>query len=358
MTVAVSIIVPVYKVEAYIDACLASLVGQTLREIEIVCIDDCGGDRSMEIVRSYAKGDPRIVIIENEQNLGVGPSRNRGMEAARGDYIGFVDPDDWVDLDFFGSLYKKASNSCAEIVFGGVKRHTGRSVKDITPKKPNLSKGLFSLGCFWRGLYLKSFLEEHDITFPPISVGEDVVFLLNSQFSVKKMYCVEGYFYHYRVRSGSLMTSPTQENIFDRIRSIAEMVEVLNKSKVPKDYYINYLHEISIVSICRFYREWARDFPCDDPFFEKLSKELRLIFDKCRYKEELVRGRSEAVYDYLLHDPPLPYTDLKKFFEDDCKVYYMFGSIPFFKIKRKKGLVKFYIMGILFRKKVFLRDKK
>ena len=87
----VSVIVPVYNVEKYIDKCLKSLVTQTLHDIEIICVDDCGADNSMTIVRKYADADNRIKIISNKHNLGLSASRNAGVARARADYIMFCD---------------------------------------------------------------------------------------------------------------------------------------------------------------------------------------------------------------------------------------------------------------------------
>lgn len=92
-----SVIVPVYNVAGEIKRCLDSLLGQTLREIEILCIDDKSTDNSLEILRDYEKKDSRIKIIALEKNCGVSVARNQGLAIASGEYIGFVDPDDFVD---------------------------------------------------------------------------------------------------------------------------------------------------------------------------------------------------------------------------------------------------------------------
>ena len=101
----VSVIVPVWNPGPGITRCIESLRNQTLEEIEMIFVDDCGTDDSMDKVRDAAEDDSRILIIENGKNIGAGPSRNRGIEAARGEYLSFVDPDDHVAPDFLELLY-------------------------------------------------------------------------------------------------------------------------------------------------------------------------------------------------------------------------------------------------------------
>ena len=112
----ISVVIPVYNVEPFIKQCLDSLINQTLKEIEIILVDDCSTDSSGEICDEYAAKDNRVVVIHNKKNIRQGLSRNKGIEIAKGEYIGFVDPDDWVDLDFFEKLYNTAKKNNSDIV--------------------------------------------------------------------------------------------------------------------------------------------------------------------------------------------------------------------------------------------------
>lgn len=98
----VSIIVPVYNVEKYLKRCLDSLVNQTLKDIEIICVNDGSTDGSLAILDEYVRNDDRIVVI-NQENSGQSVARNRGIDVAKGEYIGFVDSDDWVSEDYLKS---------------------------------------------------------------------------------------------------------------------------------------------------------------------------------------------------------------------------------------------------------------
>lgn len=110
----VSVIIPVYNVEPFLARCLDSVVGQTLREIEIVCVDDGSPDRSIDILRRYEVGDDRIRVISQE-NRGLGGARNRGFDAATGEYILFVDSDDWIDPAYCERLYDAARATGADV---------------------------------------------------------------------------------------------------------------------------------------------------------------------------------------------------------------------------------------------------
>ena len=100
----VSVIIPVYNVEKYLRECLDSLVNQTLKEIEIICVDDGSTDSSLDILKEYASKDNRITVIK-QQNLHAGVARNAGLSVARGEYVHFLDSDDWVSVDNYSKLY-------------------------------------------------------------------------------------------------------------------------------------------------------------------------------------------------------------------------------------------------------------
>lgn len=116
VNVKVSIIIPIYNVENYLEECLNSIIEQTLNEIEIICIDDCSTDNSYKILERYKNIDSRFVILRNIKNIGPGPTRNIGIKLARGDYIGFVDSDDYISLNYFESLYYTGKHFNSDLV--------------------------------------------------------------------------------------------------------------------------------------------------------------------------------------------------------------------------------------------------
>ena len=111
----VSIIVPIYNVEQYLVECMESIVHQTLKDIEIICVNDGSTDNSLKIIQDYAQKDNRIVIID-KQNEGYGKGMNDGLDKATGEYVGIVEPDDFIDEDMFFQLYTIAKQNDCEVV--------------------------------------------------------------------------------------------------------------------------------------------------------------------------------------------------------------------------------------------------
>ncbi len=118
----VSIIVPVYHVEKYLNRCVESLVNQTLKDIEIILVDDKSPDKSPQMCDEWAKKDPRIKVIHKEQNEGLGMACNTGLDFVSGEYVAFCDSDDWVDEDMYETMLRSAKENQADMVFSGLRR--------------------------------------------------------------------------------------------------------------------------------------------------------------------------------------------------------------------------------------------
>ena len=117
MCTAVSIIIPIYNAEKYLAECLGNVVNQTLQNIEIILVNDASTDNSIAVMRECQKQYPdKVVVIDSRENMGAGGARNLGIEAASGEYIGFVDSDDLVDVTMYEKLYAKAKEGCYDVV--------------------------------------------------------------------------------------------------------------------------------------------------------------------------------------------------------------------------------------------------
>ena len=110
----VSIIIPVYNTEIYLEKCLESIIRQSLKEIEIIITNDGSSDNSLQIIRAFEEFDKRIKVI-NQEKQGQAAARNRGIEIAKGEYIGFVDSDDWIDFDYYEKLYLTAKKYNSDV---------------------------------------------------------------------------------------------------------------------------------------------------------------------------------------------------------------------------------------------------
>ena len=125
----ISIIIPMYNVEKYLKQSLDSAINQTLKDIEIIIIDDCSTDNSLALAQDYAKNDKRIVVLSQEFNQGQGIARNKALDIASGEYIMFLDPDDWFEIDACEKAYNQISTNNNEIVFFNLYSWKERNVK-------------------------------------------------------------------------------------------------------------------------------------------------------------------------------------------------------------------------------------
>ena len=213
--VCVSVVVPVYNVGGYLRKCLDSLLKQTLREIEVVCVDDGSTDDSPKILAEYARKDSRIRVIRQE-NGGPGSARNTGIRAARGEYVGFVDPDDFVSRNYYEKLYSAAKEHDADVAsvaaysryksFWKQSRAAIFAESDTVCVSPEDRRKATVMLSVWLRIYRKEFLAARNLFFPENTFfGEDSVVTILSAFLANKIICVHGACYYYRSRPGSLV---------------------------------------------------------------------------------------------------------------------------------------------------------
>ena len=220
----VSIIIPVYNAAEFLKKCLDSAKNQTLDSIEILCIDDGSTDVSLDILKEYASSDSRFKIF-SQNNLGAGSARNLGIQNANGDYIVFLDADDWIELDMCELLYNHAINLSTDLVLFDNIWHFEDSVSECIHNssedlqygydeeifnfykiKDEVFNGYF--GVIWDKFYKTSFLRENNITFPDYKIYNDVEFHIKSLILAKKISYFPKIFYHYqRFGQNSLQTN-------------------------------------------------------------------------------------------------------------------------------------------------------
>ena len=220
--VKVSVIIPVYNTEQYLGQCLDSVIGQTLKDIEIICVDDGSWDRSPEILRWHAAADGRIRIIR-QQNSGLGEARNSGLKAATGEYIAFLDSDDWYEPAALEKLYEQAVKDDADICMCGRINHLDRCGNEVSyltlpnkklyPREQPFSldrpDSLFDFSDFsvWNKLYRRSFLEENRIRYLPVRLAEDIHFTPVAICSARRITVLYEALVHYRVMRPESLTA-------------------------------------------------------------------------------------------------------------------------------------------------------
>ncbi len=340
----VSVIVPVYNVEPYLPRCLDSLIGQTLQDIEIICIDDCSTDKSLEILHDYMKKDPRVKVIELSQNSGVATARNAGIDAARGEYLGFVDSDDYVDTDFYEKLYATAKKENADMARGNVKivQYDGTIIKDHNEIKNVEKYGKWHFSWqWWCAIYRARMINDKNIRFlTDITNGEDTVFLTTCVSCSNSLVSCPGVFYNYIRREGSLDEPMMPPHKIDSIlKSCHLLADIYNSSEEisERDYVARYVWVIGSIQ---------------DKIYRNTSKAVRReiaaaaidIFQKCKKKAGVVKILKNTLgkhfsdclqscdIDGIMEhwSAAITHSDSKK--RDVNKKYYLFGFLPIIKL--------------------------
>jgi len=248
-----SIIVPVYNTEDYLKKCLDSLINQTLEEIEIICVNDGSTDKSGEILKAYSKKDSRIKIIEQE-NLRQGAARNNGVKIAQGEYIGYVDSDDWVDLDYFEELYNSAKKYDSDIALAtNIRIGNGKSKKRLEIKEEKIYTELQDKidickqnknECPTNKIYRKSFLEKYNIVWPENVYCEDKIYTLKTVYWANSIVTVPDVKYYYFRNPKSTVNTKTAQHskklINDKIAARREVLTFLKEQNAQirdKDFW-------------------------------------------------------------------------------------------------------------------------
>ena len=262
-----SIIVPVYNVEKYLPKCLESLIKQTLKDIEIICVNDGSMDNSLAILKEFASKDSRIRIIDN-QHQGVAKTRNTGIEQSTGEYIGFVDSDDYIDIDFFEKLYNSATKSNSDIAIASILKHknffniyNAKYTKEETAitiqdkiKLCEDKKHFFFYA--WNKIYHSGFIKENNIKFSEGQIYEDVMFAIKALYYSNKIISVYGTKYHYIEHEDSLTKykDKTGEKEQDLIKAYSELQEFCNSKNIEIPERLNYYTKENFGFILNLYK--------------------------------------------------------------------------------------------------------
>lgn len=225
----ISVIIPVYNAEKYIARCLTSVLGQTLTAIEVIVVNDGSTDNSYKIIQQFAQTDNRIKIF-TISNSGPSSARNMGLSKARGDYIGFVDADDFIEKTMFESLFDAASKSQSELTICNIKIIDENKNNTIRLNLKNevqiIDKGVNSLiedlldfkydYANWNKLYVNQIIQNKHIKFDTkITLGEDLLFNLMYALHVRKLAVINEPLYSYNINISSLYSTKAFKQFFE-----------------------------------------------------------------------------------------------------------------------------------------------
>lgn len=255
----ISVIIPIYNVEKYLRRCLDSIVGQTLEELEILCIDDGSTDGSRSILQEYANKDERIQIL-TQKNAGAGAARNHGMRIAKGKYLSFLDSDDFFEKDMLEKAYHLAEQDQADfVVYKSDQYHTEADnfvqvswvvhQSEIPPYHPfnyrQMTCNVFKVfvGWAWDKLYRRDFVEQHELKFQEQRTSNDMLFVFSALVLAKKIAVVPEILAHQR-RDAKDSLSKTRENSWQCFyHALSALKERLIKESLYRELerdFINY----------------------------------------------------------------------------------------------------------------------
>ena len=264
----VSVIIPVYNVEQYLRQCLDSVVNQTLKDIEIICVNDSSTDNSLAILNEYAARDSRIKVI-TQPNGGAGAARNNGLSASTGKYLSFLDSDDFFEPDMLELAYEKAEEDKADfVVFQSDQYYTDDDKfvqvawtlreKEIPPYTPfshrQMTDNIFKVfvGWAWDKLYNREFVEQNHLLFQEQRTSNDMLFVFSAVAIAKRITVVKKVLAHQR-RDAKDSLSKTRENswycFYDALLALRERLKSEGLYRELDKDYINYALHFSLWNI-------------------------------------------------------------------------------------------------------------
>lgn len=252
---AVSVIIPVYNVEKYLPKCLDSLLGQTMANIEAVCVDDASTDRSGKILEQYAARDGRVKFFSSDGNAGPGRARNLGLEKATGEYVMFCDPDDWFEPDAVETAYRRIAENGNDFAYFNTyiyMEDSGRQNADAHRLAPfaevfgkpalrlhELTPPFIRTSESWYKIYRKKFLDENGIRFAGLRLCEDIPFFMKAVVSADTVSVEKRPLYYHLMRSNSLISD--YSNWRDSLTAFKQGYEIIGGSEHAETFYRSFL---------------------------------------------------------------------------------------------------------------------
>ncbi len=337
----VSIIIPVYNVEKYLRKALDSVINQTLKELEIICIDDCSTDNSLAILKEYAKKDNRIVILEQKVNQGQGIGRNRALDIAKGECIMFLDPDDWYELNACERAYNQLTQNnndyvyinycrCLENNEGKLYKSGDYHLVSLFDNADNPDIKLWELhNNFWINAnthcraYKREFLNKYNIRYDEtIRLCEDVPFFAKCIANAKSVSVIKDELYNFYDRQGS--TSKDTKIYEGSLISRRKSYDIIKASEHSKELMLPYLYYAQTV-LAHFNHLCDISTKIEKEFYNKI-RDFFIFLDK---NEDLTQLQQ--------------YSEQYKVVMDIIKTpYYMYRARKIFK---KIFNIEFYAIG-------------
>ena len=312
----ISVIIPVYNVEKYLRKCLSSVINQSFKNIEIICVNDGSSDNSLRILSEYEHLDDRILLI-SQSNKGLGSARNKGIEYSKGKYLFFLDSDDYIELNTLEELFNHAEKTDADLVlFKAINynsdegkffetriynmKNVSKVIGDGTVNYKDLGNLIFSISVTaWIKLYKRDLIELNNIRFPEDLIFEDNLFNWEVILASEKIAFYPKHFYIRRRHSNSI-TALMDQRFIDSIKINRLVIEIFKKNNVFEEFkkeLYNRRISLTYMRFCEIMSEFK------EPYFEKLKEDYEKIVVDDFYNDyiETLNNRNKAIFEACLN---------------------------------------------------------
>lgn len=285
-----SVIIPVYNVENYLKKCLDSVLNQTLKDIEIICIDDGSTDSSPDILKDYSNKDPRIKVITKE-NGGQASARNLGIKEAQGEYISFIDSDDFIEPEMLEKLYTKAKDNNLDMAMCKIATYDNQTgeikdnvwyymlgvfrefEKDIFSHKDTMEFTCNIAVTPYNKIYKTSLLKDNNVLFPQGLIFEDEKFFFDTYLRAKRVSIVDEFLYYYRTNRKGSTVDLNKENDYSDIIPISKQIrETFKQTNNYEDYKILLANRFIHLQLARFTQTSPK---YKEKFFSLMKEDLK-----------------------------------------------------------------------------------
>ena len=311
---AISVVIPVYNVEIFLPECLDSILNQTYQNFEIICVDDGSTDNSWEILQRYAKKDNRIKIYRQE-NKYAGVARNHGLHYAEGEYVLFLDSDDFIEQDMFEKIYMQSKKEQVDICLFGARKFDNETRKytnmswilreEYLPEKTPFSAKdyanyIYALTspCPWSKLFRRDFILENELEFMPLKRTNDLFFVEAALSIAEKITYCKGHYVNYRSNIGTNLQSNNQETMLDFYTALLQLKFYL----VENNLYENFEYGFKNLALSTCIYNWEvikneeRKLELESEFTKEIFVELGIVNLK---EEEILDYNKQNYKTYL-----------------------------------------------------------
>ena len=299
MNKSVSVIIPIYNSEKYLKKTLDSILNQTFKDLEVICINDCSTDNSPEILKEYSSNDKKIKLMNLHQNIGAARSRNIGIESAKGKYIYFLDSDDYIDKNYLECMVDKLERENCDIALNLsiLNEINGSSLPYKHPSMPVINPdgefidsvtAIHEAPCFiWARMYRKSFLQEHNLRFIDTQ-ADDVVFNTITNIYCEKTFIFYGGSYHYTVNETGMTGKMELDNTKD--------INHIKAHSIIYDYLMEHNMLNNNLKLFRVYPFLKVDTVKKFDYYKKFFKNIENDF----HKNENIYNEIEKFFAYCI----------------------------------------------------------